>query len=896
MSTELERVTLPIHVSPSHYSLELTPNLESLEFYCNEVIDVDVTKAGVSEVTLHSKEIFIETVSFKSVGTASAPTVVEINYNTQYNTVKFVFDGALPEGKGQIFIRFRGILNGDMCGFYKSSYADANGNKKIMASTQFEALDARRAFPCWDEPAVKATFTVSLIVPAHLMAISNMPETSTVHVPAPAAHHGTNGGKQLKKVTFEVTPKMSTYLLAWCVGEFDFVQGVTKGGVMIRVLSPPGRGPQGQFALDVGIRSLDFYDDFFKVPYPLPKLDMICITEFAAGAMENWGLVTYREVALMIDAETASPQQKQRVAIVVAHELAHQWFGNLVTMQWWEGLWLNEGFAAYMEHFCVDALFPEYKIWEQFTTDGYSAAQRLDALRSSHPVIVPIKHAEEVDQVFDAISYCKGSTVVRMVEAILGPEKFQEGLQVYMQKHAYGNTETVDLWNCWSEVSGQNVAHLMDTWTTVTGYPYLKVVSEKWSDDKVEITLQQDRFLSDGSASSAEEAGALWSIPLLFASTGSDSAQAVIMDQKQQTFSIPVQPGTEGQLPWIKINAGQKALVRVSHSLEMITRMRSAIHEVAPVDRAALLLDAYALAKAGLAPLETVVEILRALQSEETSIVWGAIAGVLGGLHLLMEQLGTESEKGAAAFKEFVAFGKATVLKALAKVGWDSKEGESHTDKLLRASVMELLDSFAFDDAAVAKEAKRRFDAHWTEPAVLPSEYKSTVYRIVLLNGGLAEYEAVLAEYRNTEDNQVRKYPMFTLGAVADLSLKQRTLDWALKSGEVKTQDTFYPIGSVASNAVGAEMTWKYFQENFALIKSMYAKASPSLLAAMVVSSIGRFCTTARADEVQAFFTQNPLPTVERRISQSLENMRANAAMLSAMGKSKLAEAAYWVV
>lgn len=500
-------------------------------------------------------------------------------------------------------------------------------------------------------------------------------------------------------------------------GEFDYVQGTTKNGVGIRVFSPPGRASQGKFALDVGIRALDFYDNFFKVPYPLPKLDMICVTEFAMGAMENWGLVTYREVALMIDEQKASSQSKQRVAIVVAHELAHQWFGNLVTMSWWDGLWLNEGFAAFMEHFCVDDLFPDYKIWEQYTTDAFGAAQRLDSLKSSHPIIVPIKHAEEVEQVFDAISYCKGSTVVNMVAAILGKDKFREGLQLYMQRHAYGNTETIDLWTAWSEVSGKDINALMNTWTTVMGYPYLTVVSEQWKDDEVVVTLQQARFLSDGSS---EEGTHLWSIPLLFATADSVSSEAVIMDQKTQTFSIPVST-KNGVKPWLRINAGQKALVRVAHSEEMIFRLQPAITQglLSPVDRAALLLDGYALAKAGLAPLETVVSILRLLENEESSIVWSAISGVLNGFYLLLEQL-----NNTEVFDKFCAFGKSMVVKVLAKVGWDSKAEDGHTDKLLRATVIGLLDTFAWSDPAVAAEAKRRFDAHWTDASALPAEYK----------------------------------------------------------------------------------------------------------------------------------------------------------------------------
>ena len=464
-----ERVVLNPRIQPTHYDLELCPDLDGLTFTCNESIKLAISEANLTSITLHSKEIHIDEASLKCSTSEESFVVESISYNRKMTTVTLTFGTAFPTGEAVLSIKYQGILNGDMAGFYRSSYSDADGTKKIMASTQFESLDARRAFVCVDEPAVKATFSVAIVLPSYLTALSNMPEKSSTHLPA-------RKGVTYKKVCFDVSPKMSTYLLAWAVGEFDHVSGVTKGGVALRVFSPPGRAAQGAFALDAGIRALDFYDDFFKVPYPLPKLDMICITEFAMGAMENWGLVTYRESALMIDDEKASIQQKQRVAIVVAHELAHQWFGNLVTFLWWDGLWLNEGFAAFMEHFCVDALYPEYKIWEQYTTDAFGSAQRLDSLRTSHPIIVPIKHAEEVEQVFDAISYCKGSTVVNMVCAVLGKDKFREGLQLYMRRHAYGNTETVDLWNAWSEVSGIDVAALMHTWTTRMGYPVSEIV------------------------------------------------------------------------------------------------------------------------------------------------------------------------------------------------------------------------------------------------------------------------------------------------------------------------------------------------------------------------------------------------------------------------------------
>jgi aminopeptidase N len=388
MAASVEKVLLPSSVSPVHYDLEITPDLERLEFSGNVSINVQVS-ADTRSVTLHSKEIQVLSAAFTS---KSSPTtklaLEEIAYNLTLKTVRLGFDGALPMGEGVLSIEFRGILNGDMAGFYKSGYADVDGKRLTMASTQFEALDARRAFPCWDEPAAKATFSLTLIVDSELTAISNMPELRSMYLP-----------NNKKRVEFDVSPKMSTYLLAWAVGKFDYIQGKTTHGVTVRIFTPPGRAEEGRFALDVGIKSLDFYDDYFQVPYPLPKLDMLCCTEFAMGAMENWGLVTYREVDLMIDEAKASSQQKQRVAIVVAHELGHQWFGNLVTMAWWDDLWLNEGFASYSEHLTVDALFPSWNIWEQFTTDAMGAALRLDALRTSHPIQVPIGHAEEVEQV-----------------------------------------------------------------------------------------------------------------------------------------------------------------------------------------------------------------------------------------------------------------------------------------------------------------------------------------------------------------------------------------------------------------------------------------------------------------------------------------------------------------
>ncbi len=829
---------------------------------------VKVVKA-TKEVSMHSKEINIleaECAGQRAIG---------INYNKKLTTVTLVFENELEVGEATISIEFKGILNGDMCGFYKSQYTDADGNKAIMGSTQFEALDARRAFPCWDEPAIKATFGVSLIVDQKLTALSNMPEISTTFQ---------KGGK--KKVDFAVTPIMSTYLLAWCVGEFDYVQAFTKSGVSIRIFGPPGRAEQCAFALDCGVRCLEFYDDFFEIPYPLPKLDMICITEFAAGAMENWGLVTYREVALMIDDKTASAATKQRVAIVIAHELAHQWFGNLVTMEWWNGLWLNEGFAAFSEHFCSDAIFPEYNIWEQFTTGAFRHAQALDCMRTSHPIIVPIKHAEEVEQVFDAISYCKGSCVVRMVRAITGPEAFRAGLQAYFKKYSYGNATTENLWDAWSAASGKDISGIMNVWTMTKGHPYLKVVSEKWSDKSVELELEQNWFLQDGSGDTDPEAP-LWNIPLLFATKdGVTSTTAEIMTGKSQRFTVPL----SGADDFVKINAGQTALVRVAHSVEMAKRMKQGLSSgaIGPIDRASLLLDGYALAKAGLGSVESVMEILRALENEENNNVWDGISQVLTGFDTLSE--GVSKECHEAYRKE----ASRMVSKAFGKVGFDPKDDDTHSQRLLRSAVLGLVGTFMKKDEAVLSECRRRFGGYAEDESLMPTDIQATILNIVLANGSKADYDRVMGMYTGTDDMQKKKIPLNCLGAIAAPSLKMATLEFALRSPEVKLQDFFYPIGSVASDLPGTEMAWKFLNDNWAEFQEKTAKANSHLFDAVIQYSTVRFITMERAEEVEAFFQANPAPRNAMKISQMIEYIKTNAKFRGHFMKSKLSDPSFY--
>jgi puromycin-sensitive aminopeptidase len=472
---------------------------------------------------------------------------------------------------------------------------------------------------------------------------------------------------------------------------------------------------------------------------------------------------------------------------------------------------------------------------------------------------------------------------------MLGPKLFQEGLGKYMKKHAYGNTITTDLWSAWSQVSGKNVNEIMSSWTGQMGYPYLTVKGSIWDKDKVELTLEQNWFLADGSPMNKEDSEKQWTIPLLFATDGAESTEAVLMTKKTQSFSLPLNPSVNVDDNYVKINCGQQALARVKYSPDMITRLQSAINKkkISAIDRASVLLDAYALAKAGKMEFTMVVDVLRAFQDDINYTVWSAIAGVLGGLKSMMTEIGGEPEKS------FKAFAGNLVKRALVSVGWEPKDTDKHTDKLLRSTIIGLLDTFCSSEPDVVTEARRRFEAHFEDPSALPSDIKTTVYRIVLKAGGVAEYERILATFYSTEDNAEKKYAMVSLGSTEDLKLKTRTLDWSIKSGDVKLQDFFYPIGPVGSNKEGAQLAWTYFTENMVLIEEKLKSASPSLFDAVIVNSCSGFCTLARADEVEMFFKENPHPSSARRIAQCVENMRNNGHMPVKVKKSAQSDSSY---
>jgi puromycin-sensitive aminopeptidase len=544
------------------------------------------------------------------------------------------------------------------------------------------------------------------------------------------------------------------------------------------------------------------------------------------------------------------------------------------------------GFASWAENWAVDKVFPDYRMWDQFTTDHFSSALRLDSLRSSHPIEVPIKHAEEVEQVFDAISYCKGATVVRMIKAVLGMKNFQSGLATYMKKHAYGNTETSDLWRAWEGSSGMPVGELMASWTEQMGFPLLRVVKEDWQAEKVTLELEQSWFLSDGSA--LDEAGAkkLWTIPILTCSSSGIQEDMTLMREKFCTVSVP----TNG---WVKLNADQQVPMRVLPGPEMLKRLSAGIQEktLGPVDRAGLLNDAYALVKAGHLAPESLIELLVNYKREDDYVVWLALSQVLGGLDAVLSD-------DAGMSSNFRMFAKSFALHLLEHVGWDAKASDGHLTTLLRGIMVDQLNAFAFDDPEVSREAITRFQMFQidhNDVKALPSDIRVQVFSIYLKNGGQKEYDEVKSYFYAASDNAERKHVLSSLGNTPDPKLKLSTMEWTT-SGEVKLQDMFYAMGSVGrSKGGGRDISWKYFQDNFEKIRKMLETASPALMGATIVMCAGGFCSNEKADEIEAFFATHPLPLCSSKIAQTLEAMRTNAKFLASLKASHLSNSSFWL-
>lgn len=843
-------VLLDNHFSPIAYDLTLWPDLLSSTFTGKETIEIKINK-NVKNITLHSKDIDIETVKYKSGKTEQFAT--KIKYDVKKETATFSFKEEIKKGKGELSIVFSGIINDHLRGFYKSKYVLGKEEKHI-ATTQFEATDARRAFPCFDEPAHKATFKVSLIIPENHTAISN---TLPINIKEHTAGY--------KIVSFSPTPVMSTYLLAFVVGEFEYIEGFTKDKkVHIKVFTTEGKKYQAKFALDVAIKSLEFYNNYFDIPYPLPTLDLIAIPDFESAAMENWGAITFRETAILVDEEHTSVTNKQWVAIVIAHEIAHQWFGNLVTMKWWTDLWLNEGFASYMENFCIDKIFPDWHIWDLYISDRYALAMRLDALSNSHPIEITVNHPDEINEIFDMVSYAKGSAMIRQLAEYIGHDNFRKGLQHYLKTHSYKNTNTLDLWKSFEKVSKKEVTKMMSAWTKETGYPLVTLSSQKKLGEKWK--LEQERFFSSRVSArkykNNKNTKHVWPVPLKYESN--DEIIKLLMTKK----SIPIIGTSIG-----KINKNEETFARVKYDAITLKKLAKEIENgsLSVKDRLGIIRDLFALAEGGYIKTEVALDFSLNYKHESEYIVWREIAGGIARVYNIIL-----SEKFVDKYKNYAL----SLFSPLAgHMGFEKKNNEKHSDSFLRS--LAISQSAFYGDELVIKKVQKLFrDFNKNK---VPRDIREVVYNIVARNGGEKEWQKFKKLYEQELLQEEKNRLGLALTSFKDKNLIEKTLAFVL-SDKVRKQDAPFLIGATWNNIFGRYETWKFVKKNWKVIMKNYGEGGHFL--SRLISPLGNHTNIKDLQSAKKFFASHSAPGADRTLSQIYEKIESNANWLEDDKKS----------
>jgi puromycin-sensitive aminopeptidase len=828
---------LPRTVEPERYELTLTPDLDAATFAGEVRVTVRVNEP-VTEVVLNAVDLEIHSVEL--VGEDGTLLSGEVSIDEAEERAIIGLGGTADPGAWQLHLTFTGNLNDKLAGFYRSTFKDEDGNERVIATTQFEATDARRAFPCWDEPDFKASFAVTLIVDSALTALSNG-----------AAVEELDLGNGKRQVTFAETMPMSTYLVAFIVGQFELTPAVDVGGVPLRIACTPGKLHLSPFALEAGAFALRFLEDYFEIPYPGGKLDHVAVPDFAFGAMENLGCVTYRETALLVDSTASSRLELQRVAEVIAHETAHMWFGDLVTMKWWNGIWLNEAFATFMEMTTVDHFRPEWDIWTAFGA-GRSAAMITDGLESTRPVEFPVGRPEEADAMFDVLTYQKGAAVLRMLEQYLGPETFRRGIGRYLGQHRYGNTETTDLWDAIEEESGEPARAIMDSWIYQGGYP---LVSVGVSADGRQLALSQRRFRYTGDEGSEE-----WQVPmnLRFSCGGQVDQRRVLLTSAATTVELP------GPVDWVVVNGGSWGFYRVRYEARLLRSLTGVLQEhLRPLERLTLVSDTWAAVLAGHSPIGDFLDLIGLLGDEADPDVWGAVLSPLG----LLDRIVTDEER--PVLQTLV---RRVAGPAFARLGWDPVAGEGERVGTLRARIIGAMGLLGADPE-VRAEAARRHGLYLTDRTALAPDLVTATVNVLAQSGGEGEYTTVLAQFRQAATPQDEIRYLYALGVNEVQPLLHRTLDLCL-SGEVRSQDAPYLIGTILASRAGAGLAWDFIEANWETITGRFPDNSiPRLL-----EGIGGITDPGLAGRIHRFLDAHPVPQGKKQLDQSQERLDINVA------------------
>lgn len=831
----IKSVRLSKNIIPVEYDIEIKPDLNNFTFGGSETILFSVLKKTKS-ITLHSKELEIENV-YLLIKKEKIFTQ-KIIFDKESETVNFLFPKFIPIGKSKLIITFKGILNDKMSGFYRSKY-EIKGKEHHIATTQFEATDARRAFPCFDEPAQKAIFHISLIVQKGKTAISNT-------LPISIKEH--DAGFEIIK--FSPTPKMSTYLLAFIIGDFEYLESKTKKDVLVRVFTTPGKKDQAKFALNCAVKMLEFYEDFFAISYPLKTLDMIAIPDFSFGAMENWGAITYRETALLIDENNSSMPNKQYVALVVAHELAHQWFGNLVTMEWWTHLWLNEGFATYMEYLVLNKLFPEWNMWTQFSTNDLGIALRLDALLNTHPIEIPVHHPKEINEIFDEVSYSKGASIIRMLVNYIGERNFRDGLRYYLKKHSYKNTSTIHLWEAFEKVSKKPIIKMMSNWTSKPGYPVIKanVVNNK-------LVLSQKRFFISNTSKNKTKDKTIWQLPILIGNN--ISQKTLLLSNKKLT--IP------NSSLWKKINIGENSFFRTAYNKELLENLIEPVYKkiLPPIDRLGIIRDLFALAESGDISTNEVLKFLKAYKNEDNYTVWMEI---ITGLSRLEQLLAKTTIK-----KDLQLLIIDLLFPTFNRLSWEEKISESYEDTLLRPIIISTLGKFG--NKEIIKEAKNKFKKIINGDYINPNIHHA-IYIIVATWGNKKEYQILIKQYKKEILHEEKNRIANSLGHFTKSEILKLVCEFAL-SKHVRTQDKISMLIPIGINPIGRDIWWNFIKKEWKTLLHHYENGNNPFLGKLI-KAINGSPEIKHLSSFQKFFSMNKTPGATRSIKQTIEQMENN--------------------
>ena len=730
-------IVLPAGVTPSHYDIELTPDIQQMTFFGVVRIAIDVSRP-TRTVTLNALDL-----TFRSVTLDAAQEARAVSFDGERQTVALSFAAPVTVGKHVLAIVYAGRINAHAAGLFAVDYETGQVKKRSLF-TQFENSDARRFVPCWDEPAQKATFTVSAVVPADAVALSNMPIGSAEPVAA-----------NLTRVRFLESPKMSSYLLFFALGDFERVARKING-VDIGVVVKRGDSAKARFALDAASDLLTYYEEYFGVNYPLPKLDLVAAagTSQFFSAMENWGAILYFERALLIDPAISTQADRRNVYGTVAHEMAHQWFGDLVTMKWWDGIWLNEGFASWMASKALDRFHPEWTPWLDSQSTKYSAMST-DARRGTHPVIQPIDDVLQANQAFDNITYSKGEAVIRMLENYVGEAAFRDGVRRYIHAHAYGNTVSDDLWTELDRSAATNVSVVAHDFTRQAGVPVVSAAEASGG-----IRLTQSRLTLDAAPQATR-----WRIPVMLALAGSRTPSRSILPRTA--------PLTLGAGAGTVINAGQTGYFRTLYSPVLMRPLIADFGGLSAADELGLINDSIALGYAGKQPLSDFLAMTRMIDTQTNPVVLKSVVAFLIEMDVLYEKLPSH-----ARFEEF---SRRALHPILASIGWIAHPQENQNVALLRAALLEAMSEL--NDSEVINKAREYFADYQRSPSALAADVRSSVLAIVALHADEATWEALHSLARNAASDVERQELYGLLSAARDPALANRALQLSL-SGE----------------------------------------------------------------------------------------------------------------